>query len=59
MKIEKSDLMTAGALAKELGLPDTKVKKAIADLKLKPAAKKGICNLYGKDVILKIRAAVK
>lgn len=59
MKTEKSDLMTAGALAKELGLPDTKVKKAIADLKLKPAAKKGICNLYGKDVILKIRAAVK
>lgn len=59
MKNEKSDLMTAGALAKEMGLPETKVKKAIAELKIKPAAKKGICNLYGKDVIPKIKSLVK
>ena len=59
MSTEKSDLMTAGALAKEMGLSDAKVKKAIAELKLKPAAKKGVCNYYTKDVMPKIKAAVK
>ena len=59
MKTETSDLMTAGALAKEMGLPDTKVKKAIAELKIKPAAKKGVCNYYSKDVMPKIKSAVK
>jgi hypothetical protein len=59
MKTEKSDLMTAGALAKEMGLPDTKVKKAIADLKIKPTAKKGVCSYYSKDVVAKVEAAIK
>jgi predicted ArsR family transcriptional regulator len=59
MKTEKSDLMTAGAIAQEMGLPGAKVKKAIVDLKLKPAAKKGVCNYYTKDVIPKIKSAVK
>jgi hypothetical protein len=59
MKAEKSDLMTAGALAQEMGLPGAKVKKAITDLKIKPAAKKGACSYYTKDVIPKIKAAVK
>ncbi len=59
MKTEKTDLLTAGALAKEMGLPDTKVKKAIAELKIKPAAKKGVCSYYTKDVIPKIKSVVK
>lgn len=59
MKAEKTDLLTAGALAKEMGLPDTKVKKAIAELKIKPSAKKGVCSYYSKDVIPKIKSAVK
>ncbi|MCX6134369.1 MAG: hypothetical protein NTU47_11200 [Ignavibacteriales bacterium] len=59
MKTENSDLMTAGALAKHMGLSDAKVKKAIAELKIKPAAKKGVCNLYGKDVIPKIKSVLK
>jgi hypothetical protein len=51
------DLLTAGAIAKELGLPDTKVKKAIKDLALKPKAKKGVCCLYGREVLPKVKAA--
>jgi hypothetical protein len=59
MKTQDTDLFTAGAVAKQIGVPDSKVKKAIADLKIKPAAKKGVCNYYSKDVIPKIKAALK
>jgi hypothetical protein len=59
MTTEKTDLMTAGALALEMGLPAAKVKMAIAELKIKPAAKKGVCSYYTKDVIPKIKSAVK
>jgi hypothetical protein len=54
-----TDLLTAGAIAKALGASDAKVKKAIKDLGLQPKAKKGVCNYYGKDVLPKIKAAVK
>jgi hypothetical protein len=59
MKPDQSDLLTAGAIAKQLALPDTKVKKAIADLKIKPVAKKGVCSYYSKEIVLKVKAAVK
>jgi hypothetical protein len=59
MKTEKTDLLTAGAIAQATGLPGAKVKKAIADLKIKPAAKKGVCSYYTKDVIPKIKSVVK
>lgn len=59
MNTEKSDLMTAGSIAKQLAVPDAKVKKAITDLKIKPTAKKGVCNYYSKDVVPKIKAALK
>jgi len=52
-----TDLLSAGAIAKELGLPETKVKKAIKDLALAPKAKKGVCNLYGRDVLPKVKKA--
>jgi UDP-N-acetylmuramyl pentapeptide synthase len=52
------NLLTAGAIAKTLGAPDTKVKKAIKDLGLQPKAKKGVCAYYSKDVLPKIKAAV-
>ncbi|MBE0564920.1 MAG: hypothetical protein IH621_03115 [Krumholzibacteria bacterium] len=51
------DLLTAGAIAKELGLPDTKVKKAIKDLGLTPKAKKGACCYYGCEVLPKVKTA--
>jgi len=52
------DLLTAGAIAKALGAPDAKVKKAIKDLEIKPKAKKGVCAYYSKDVLPKVKAAV-
>jgi hypothetical protein len=56
---KNADLITAGAMAKELGLAETKVKKAIKDLGLQPKAKKGVCNLYGRDALPKVKAAAK
>lgn len=53
------DLLTAGAIAKELGVPDAKVKKAIKDLGLQPKAKKGACCYYGRESLPRIRAAAK
>ena len=50
-------VLTAGAIAKELGLPEAKVKKAIKDLALQPKAKRGVCNLYGRDVLPKVKSA--
>ncbi|MCK9211115.1 MAG: hypothetical protein M0P61_09795 [Ignavibacteriaceae bacterium] len=59
MKTEQSDLLTAGNIAKALSISDAKVKKAITELGIKPTAKKGICNLYSKDVLAKIKATIK
>lgn len=56
---EKTDLITAGAIAKALAVPDTKVKKAIAELKIKPVAKRGVCSYYSKDSVPKIKAVVR
>ena len=52
----KDGLMTAAAIAKDLGVSDTKVKKAIKDLALEPAAKKGVCCYYGRDALDQIKA---
>jgi hypothetical protein len=51
-------LLTAGAIAKAIGAPDAKVKKAIKDLAIQPKAKKGVCNYYGPDVLAKVKKAV-
>jgi hypothetical protein len=59
MKNEKTDLLTAGSIAKELSVSDAKVKKAIQTLGLQPAAKKGVCNLYSKEAVAKIKTALK
>lgn len=59
MGTEKTDLLTAGNIAKQLSVSDAKVKKAILELKIKPAAKKGVCNYYAKDAVSKIKSALK
>ena len=51
----KNGLMTAAVIAKELGVSDTKVKKAIKELALEPAAKKGMCSYYGRDALDQIK----
>lgn len=47
--------VTVGVIAKELGISDAKVKKAIEALKIEPIAKRGICKLYATDVVEAVR----
>ena len=54
----KTDLISPGNIAKELGVSDGKVKKAIKELGLEPAAKKGVCSYYSRDAVAQIKAAV-
>jgi hypothetical protein len=53
-----ADLLTAAKIAQQLKVSDAKVKKAIAALGLAPAAKKGVCNLYDKGVVAKVKKAL-
>ena len=59
MAAQTSDLLTAGNIAKEIGTTDAKVKKAIQQLGIAPSAKKGVCNYYSRDIIKKIKPAIK
>ncbi len=59
MAKESTSMMTAANLAKEFGVSDAKVKKAIAELGLQPDAKKGVCAYYGPEAKKKIKAALK
>jgi len=59
MPTEKTDLLTAGNIAKQLKVSDAKVKKAIQTLGIKPKAKKGVCNYYSPDVVAKIKSTLK
>lgn len=59
MAESKSEHLTAANIAKTLGVSDGKVKKAITELGIQPAAKKGVCNYYAKDAVAKIKAHLK
>ncbi len=59
MTADKEDLLTAGSIAKELGVSDTKVKKAIKELAIEPKLKKGVCCYYSKDALPAIKGAIK
>jgi len=54
---KNADLLTAGAIARELGLAEAKVKKALKELDVQPKAKRGVCNLYGREVLAKVKTA--
>lgn len=56
---KQEDLVTSGGIAKELGVSDTKVKKAIKDLSIQPKAKKGACSYYSRDEVTRIKEALK
>jgi hypothetical protein len=59
MAQEKTDLLTAGAIAKELGVSGAVVSKAIKTLDLKPELKKGACSYYSKQTLAKIKSTLK
>ncbi len=50
--------LSAGNIAKALKVSDGKVKKAITELKIKPAEKKGVCNMYSPADMAKIKKAL-
>lgn len=51
-------LFTAGKIAKELGVPDAKVKKVIQELGLEPVQKKGPCNYFSAAQMAKVKKAI-
>ncbi len=53
------ELLTAAKIAAALKVSDTKVKNAISQLGLKPAAKKGVCSYYSKSDVPRIKKALK
>jgi UDP-N-acetylmuramyl pentapeptide synthase len=55
----ETTLMTAGAMAKELGASDAKIKKALKELEIVPAQTKGCCNYYTPDDLKKVQANLK
>lgn len=52
------EMKTAAAWAKDLGLPEKKLKDAIKRAGLEPDAKKGVCGYYAQATIEKARAAL-
>jgi len=52
---EKKDLLTAGKIAKELGVSPAKLKKIIQELNIEPDVKKGNCSYYGSKTVAKIK----
>lgn len=59
MAEQKQELLTVGKIAEQLSVPAAKVKKAIQDLGIQPAAKKGSCSYYSKSDVSKIKKALK
>jgi hypothetical protein len=59
MPVETPTLYTASAMAKHLGVPEGKVKKAIKDLGLAPVTKKGCCAFYSPDEMARLKASLK
>jgi hypothetical protein len=58
MPTQTPTLFTAGAMAKELGVSDAKIKKAITELGLTPASKKGCCSYFTPEDLTKLKAAL-
>lgn len=59
MKNQKEELLTVGKIAEQLSVSAAKVKKAIQELGIQPAAKKGACSYYSKSELAKIKKAIK
>lgn len=56
---EKTDLLSAGAIAKELGIAPALVSKAIKNLSIQPTTKKGACSYYSRDAVQTIQKSIK
>lgn len=58
-KMADKDLLTAGKLAAEWGVPQKKVKDAIEKAGVDPDVVKGACKYYGGESANKIKAALE
>ena len=56
---KKDELLTAGKIAKKLGVAPAKVSKFIKEKKIKPDQKKGACSYYGPATVRKIHKGIK
>ncbi len=54
-----SDLKTAAAWAKDLGVPEKKLKDALKAAGIEPDAKKGVCAYYSRASAEKAKEAIK
>jgi hypothetical protein len=59
MAAKEPQLLTAGKLAEQWGIPAGKVKKAIESLGIAPDHKKGACNYYSEITANKIKKGIK
>lgn len=50
--------VTAAVIAKELGVSDAKVKKAITALGIEPVAMRGVCKLYAPETVEAVKKAL-
>lgn len=50
--------VTVGTIARELGVSDAKVKKAIEALQIEPVAKRGVCKLYAADIVDAVKTKI-
>ena len=55
----KESLMTAGNIAKDLGISPAKVKKFIDENSIKSDTSKGMCKYYGPKTYKKIKSGLK
>jgi hypothetical protein len=53
------ELMTAGNWAKELGVPEKKLKDALKAAGIEPDGKKGACSMYSRASAEKAKKAIK
>ena len=56
MAERKDGVLTVPAIARALGVSDTKVKKIIKDPALESVAQKGACNFYSDEAMVQIKA---
>ena len=54
-----SDLKTAAAWAKDLGVPEKKLKDALKAAGIEPDAKKGVCAYYSRASAEKAKESIK
>ncbi|WP_286355192.1 hypothetical protein [Geothrix oryzae] len=53
------DLKTAAAWAKDLGVPEKKLKDALKTAGIEPDAKKGVCAYYSKVSAERVKKTLK